>query len=169
MTSPESHGKVLVISFIQQVMDWVSVVGQATEMDPGDSEYSQEMVSGLEAPTGTSVPNPVFISVYHEGESVLFSKAWEEWCSHLHLCFPLCISNILWVKWDYYQLAWKPKQLCASLFLQENAFRLSNIQPFWPAFRLGSVWVGKYEQRLFRVRWGNLWLHNLPDIVHLLE
>ena len=37
MTSPESHGKVLIISFIQQVMDGVSLVGQATEMDPGES------------------------------------------------------------------------------------------------------------------------------------
>jgi len=34
MTSPELHGKVLIILFIQQDMDGVSTVGQAAEMDP---------------------------------------------------------------------------------------------------------------------------------------
>lgn len=41
-------------------------------------------------------------------------------------------------------------------------------QPSLQTFQLRSVWVGKYEHRLFRVHRGNLWLPNLQDIGHLL-
>lgn len=67
-------------------------------------QYSQERVSRLEAHPGTSVPQPLFIPVYHAGESPLFSRLWEEWCSHLYLYFPLCLSSVLWVKWD--RISW---------------------------------------------------------------
>lgn len=111
------------------------------------------MFSDLGAHAGTSVPYPVLIYAYHDGQSSLFSRVWEEWCSHFY--FPLCISSVLWIKWDY-QLAWGPKQLCIPLFPWANAFRLSRIQPSLQTFRLGGVWVGEYKQRLFRVHQGTL-------------
>ena len=83
---------------------WVRLLRWTQE----NQQYSQDTVSDLEAHTGTSVPNPVFIPVYHDGQSSLFSRVWEEWCSHLYWYFPLCISSVWWVKWDH--ISWPGNQ-----------------------------------------------------------
>ena len=119
------------------------------------------MFSDLGAHAGTSVPYPMLIYAYHDGQSSLFSRLWEEWCSHLY--FPLCISSVLWIKWDH--IGWPGDQnnyvyhcfhgqMHLDFHTSSHLYKLSD----WRVSGLENT----SRDCLASIK--ALWLPNLPDI-----
>ena len=117
---------------------------------------SREMVCGLEAHTGTSEPNPVLIPLYHNWESTLFSRVWEEWkwCSH----FYFISHSTLQVSYGLNETTSAGRTTKTTMYIivtMGKCIHTFKHQPSLQTFKLGSVWVGQYWHRLFRDHWGN--------------
>lgn len=156
MTSAELHGKMLISSFTQQVMDWVPMVGPATKVDPGDSADTQEVASGLEAHTGTLDHNLVLIPLYLDGETSFFQSLRRIrmvfhyiYLSHctLQVCYGLNVTT---------SATLGAKTIVCIILSVGKYIPIFRHQPSLQTCKLGRVWVGKYEQRLFSVSWDNL-------------
>lgn len=103
---------------------------------------SQEMLSGLEAPAGTSDPNPVPVP-YIIMESQLSFPGSEENENGT----PICISHsVLQVCYGLHETTsaglGAPRSPCISLFLWENVFRLSNTNHL---YKLSNCRVSELE------------------------